>query len=143
MALNGNSGVSSHSSLPQSVRFPPPTQLLAPSNVSIIQKRNCNVFCHSLKKTLKKKGSAFRKVAKIYFLTDESALFFFILQWNLSLRTPHLSITDSSLQWSLGDRSPDKAYLPKTDTSIMRTLIPVPLVSVIKMFDCICSSICY
>ena len=25
---------------------------------------------------------------------------------------------------------------PKTDTSIMRTLIPVPLVSVIKRFDC-------
>ena len=36
---------------------------------------------------------------------------------------------------SLRDRNPYKAYLSKTETSIMRTLIPFLLVSVIKRFD--------
>ena len=39
--------------------------------------------------------------------------------------------------WSLRDRNPYKAYLSKTDTSIMRTLIPLPLMSVIKGCKCI------
>ena len=38
--------------------------------------------------------------------------------------------------WSLRDRNPYKAYFPKTDTSIIRTFIPGPLMSVITRFDC-------
>ena len=38
--------------------------------------------------------------------------------------------------WSLRDQNPSKAYLSEMDTSIIRTLIPVPLVSVIKRFNC-------
>ena len=45
-------------------------------------------------------------------------------------------LTDNDFTWSLRDRNPYKAYFSKTDTSVMRTLIPVPLVSVIKRFDC-------
>ena len=33
--------------------------------------------------------------------------------------------------WSLRDQNPYKAYFSKMDTSIIRTLIPAPLVSVI------------
>ena len=43
--------------------------------------------------------------------------------------------------WSLIDRNLYKAYFSKTDTSIMRTLIPVPLVFVIKKFHSIFSLI--
>ena len=50
------------------------------------------------------------------------------------IRTP---LFYGQFTWSLRDRNPYKAYLSKTDTSIIRTLIPVPLVSVIKRFDCI------
>ena len=38
--------------------------------------------------------------------------------------------------WSLRDQNPYKAHFSKTVTSIIRTLIPVSLVSVIKRFDC-------
>ena len=48
------------------------------------------------------------------------------------IRTP---LYYGQFTWSLRDRIPYKACLSKTDTSIMRTLIPVPLVSVIKRFD--------
>ena len=44
----------------------------------------------------------------------------------------HLFNTDTSLIRTV-HLVPER---PKTDTSIMRTLIPVPLVSVIKRFDC-------
>ena len=37
---------------------------------------------------------------------------------------------------SLRDQNPYKAYFSKTDTSIMQTLIPVPLVSIIERFNC-------
>ena len=49
------------------------------------------------------------------------------------IRTP---LYYGQFTWSLRDRNPYKAYFSKTDTSIMRTLIPVPLVSLIKRFDC-------
>ena len=49
------------------------------------------------------------------------------------IRTP---LYYGQFTWSPRDRNPYKAYLSKTDTSIIRTLIPVPLVSVIKSFDC-------
>ena len=49
------------------------------------------------------------------------------------IRTP---LYYGQFTWSPRDRNPYKAYLSKTDTSITRTLIPVPLVSVIKRFDC-------
>ena len=50
------------------------------------------------------------------------------------IRTP---LYYGQFTWSLRDRNPYKAYLSKTDTSIMRTIIPVPLVSAIKRFNCI------
>ena len=40
--------------------------------------------------------------------------------------------------WSLTGWNPYKAYFFKKDTSTLRTVIPVPLVSVIKRFDCTC-----
>ena len=48
------------------------------------------------------------------------------------IRTP---LYYGQFTWSLRDRNPYKAYFSKTDTSIIRTLIPVPLVSVINRFD--------
>ena len=45
------------------------------------------------------------------------------------IRTP---LYYGQFTWSLRDRNPYKAYFSKTNTSIIRTPIPVPLVSVIK-----------
>ena len=50
------------------------------------------------------------------------------------IRTPLCYVQLTQL---VRDRNPYKAYFSKTDTSIIRTLIPVPLVSVIKRLDCI------
>ena len=55
------------------------------------------------------------------------------MQSNLSLRTP---LHYGQFTWSPRDWNPYKAYFSKTDTSIIRRLIPVPLMSVIKRFDC-------
>ena len=58
------------------------------------------------------------------------------MQWNISLRIP---LYYGQFTWSLRDWDTYKAYFSKTDTSIIRTLISVPLVSVIKRFDCLCA----
>ena len=54
-------------------------------------------------------------------------------QRNLSLRTP---LFYGQFTWSLRDRNPSKAYFSKIGTSMIRTLIHVPAVSVFKRFDC-------
>ena len=53
------------------------------------------------------------------------------------IRTPFYN---GQFTCSLRDINPYNAYLSKTDTFIIRTLIPVPLVSVIKRFYCTCNS---
>ena len=56
------------------------------------------------------------------------------VQWNLSLRT---LLYYGQFTWSLSDQNPYKAYSTSLKRSpIVRTLIPVPLVSVKKRFDC-------
>ena len=71
----------------------------------------------------------------------EYIIIYYIYRWNHGILPwsiyRHLSILNGQFTWFLRDRNPYKAYLSKTDTSIIRTLIPVPLVSVIKRFDTI------
>ena len=54
-------------------------------------------------------------------------------RWNLSIWTP---LYYRQYTYTLRHQNLHKAYFSKTDTSIVSTLIPVPLVSVIKRFNC-------
>ena len=49
------------------------------------------------------------------------------------MQTP---LFNGQFTWSLRDRNPYKAYFSKIGTSMIRTLIHVPAVSVFKRFDC-------
>ena len=58
-----------------------------------------------------------------------------VINYRLTSPYGHLSITDSSF----GPRNAKKSHIPylyNTDTSVKRTLGSVPLVSVLKSFDC-------
>lgn len=75
-------------------------------------------------------GSHYKSSSDLFLNTH---LFTIVLDWNLSLQTDTLSITDSSP----GPKDKKmKPILCNTVTFIARTLFPVPLVSVLKRFDC-------
>lgn len=65
-----------------------------------------------------------------------------MLQNDSTVKPKHgyLSHEDSSLDSEDPgrDQTSNKLYLCKTDTSMIWTLSPVPLMSVLKRFDCIC-----
>ena len=67
--------------------------------------------------------------AGVYLITVEP-----LLRDTSIIRTP---LYYGQFTWSLRDRNPYKDYFSKMDTSVIRTLFSVLLMSVIKRFDCI------